>query len=205
MTERITTLFCDIGGIVLTNGWDRGGRRRAAEQFHLDQAVMDERHHFLFDTYEEGKTTLDDYLQHVIFYEPRTFSLAAFKAFMFEQSQPLPGMLEFLRKLKARHHLKVFALSNEGRELTLHRVRTFHLGTLMDAFVCSCFVHVRKPDPEIYRIALDLAQVPPETVVYLEDRPMFAQIGSEQGLHAILHTDFDSTRATLAALGLTLP
>lgn len=205
MTERITTLFCDIGGVLLTNGWDRGGRRRAAEQFQLDQAVVDERHQVVFDTYEEGKTTLDDYLQHVVFYEPRTFSLAAFKAFMFDQSQALPDMLEFLRHLKSRHHLKVFALSNEGRELTVHRVRAFRLDTVMDAFVCSCFVHVRKPDPEIYRIALDLAQAAPETVAYLEDRAMFAQIGSEHGLHAILHTDFDSTRATLAALGLTLP
>ncbi len=205
MTERITTLFCDIGGVLLTNGWDHGGRRRAAERFQLDQAIMDERHHFVFDTYEEGKTTLDDYLQHVVFYEPRTFSLAAFKAFMFDQSQALPDMLEFLRRLKSRHHLKVFALSNEGRELTVHRVRAFRLDTVMDAFVCSCFVHVRKPDPEIYRIALDLAQAAPETVAYLEDRAMFAQIGSEHGLHAILHTDFDSTRATLAALGLTLP
>jgi putative hydrolase of the HAD superfamily len=205
MTERITTLFCDIGGVLLTNGWDRGGRRKAAEQFHLDPAAMDERHHFVFDTYEEGKTTLDDYLQHVVFYEPRTFSLAAFKAFMFDRSQALPDMLEFLQRLKARHRLKIFALSNEGRELTLYRVRTFRLDTLMDAFVCSCFVHVRKPDPEIYRIALDLAQAAPETVVYLEDRAMFAQIGSEQGLHALLHTDYDSTRTTLAALGLTLP
>jgi len=205
MTQRITTLFCDIGGVLLTNGWDREGRRRAAELFHLDLAAVDERHHFLFDTYEEGKTTLDDYLQHVVFYEPRTFSLATFKAFMFDQSQPLPGMMEFLQELKRRHHLKVFALSNEGRELTLHRVRAFRLGALMDAFVCSCFVHARKPDPEIYRIALDLVQAAPETVAYLEDRAMFAQIGSERGLHAILHTDLESTRTKLGALGLTPP
>lgn len=205
MSERITTIFCDIGGVLLTNGWDTGARRRAAEQFHLDQAAMDERHHFVFDTYEEGKTTLDDYLRHVVFYEPRTFSLATFKAFMFDQSRALPEMMEFLGALKARHRLKVFALSNEGRELTLHRVRAFRLGALMDAFVCSCFVHVRKPDPEIYRIALDLAQAAPEAVAYLDDRAMFAQIGSEQGLHAILHSDVESTRAQLAALALALP
>lgn len=205
MTERITTVFCDVGGVLLTNGWDHVARRRAVEQFHLDPEETDKRHNFVFDTYEEGKITLDDYLRHVVFYEPRTFSVATFKAFMFDQSRALPDAMEFLQALKGHHRLKVFALSNEGRELTLHRVRAFHLGRLMDAFVCSCFVHVRKPDPEIYRIALDLAQAAPESVAYLEDRAMLAQIGSEQGLHAILHRDIKSTRAELAAIGLSLP
>jgi len=202
--RRITTLFCDIGGVLLTNGWDRGERGRAAEEFHLDLAEVNERHHFFFETYEEGKSTLDEYLGHVIFYEPRRFSRDTFKAFMFEQSRRLPGMIELVRDVRARHRLKAFAVSNEGRELTLYRVRTFGLEEIMDAFVCSCFVHVRKPDPEIFRIALDLAQAPPEAVVYLDDRAMFAEVGRELGLHAIHHTDIETTQTHLASLGLAV-
>src|SRR5262249_31288203 len=120
MTERITTVFCDIGGVLLTNGWDHVARQRAVEQFHLDPAETAERHNFVFDTYEEGKIPLDDSPRHVVFYEPRTFSVATFKAFMFDQSRALPDAMEFLQALKGHHRLKVFALSNEGRELTLH-------------------------------------------------------------------------------------
>lgn len=202
---RITTLFCDIGGVLLTNGWDRAARRVAAEQFHLDLAALDERHHFVFDTYEEGKSTLDEYLSHVVFYEPRPFTRDAFKAFMFARSQRLPGMIEFLQHLRTRHRLKIFALSNEGRELTLHRVQAFRLTELMDAFVCSCFVHVRKPDADIFRIALDVAQAAPEEAVYIDDRAMFAQIGGELGLHTIHHTGLETTRVRLASLGLEAP
>jgi putative hydrolase of the HAD superfamily len=202
---QITTLLCDIGGVLLTNGWDRAARRLAAAQFRLDPADLDERHHFVFDTYEEGKSTLDEYLSHVVFYEPRPFTREEFKAFMFAQSKRLPGMIEFLQQVRARHRLKIFALSNEGRELTLYRVKTFRLTELMDAFVCSCFVHVRKPDADIFRIALDIAQAAPEQAVYLDDRAMFAQIGGEQGLRAIHHTGIDATRDRLASLGIGVP
>ncbi len=202
---RIRTIFCDIGGVVLTNGWDRSARRLAAERFHLDLADLDERHHYVFDTYEEGKTSLDDYLNHVVFHQPRPFTREDFKAVMFAQSQRLPGMTELLADLRARYRLRIFALSNEGRELTLHRVQTFRLAELMDAFVCSCFVHLRKPDPDMFRLALDVAQVSPDEAAYIEDRAMFAQIAAEHGFHAIHHTGLETTRARLAAMGLESP
>jgi len=199
---RIDTIFCDIGGVLLTNGWDRSARRLAAERFHLDLDDLDERHHYVFDTYEEGKSSLDDYLDHVVFHEPRRFTREDFKSFMFAQSQRLPGMTELLADLRARYRVRIFALSNEGRELTLHRVQTFRLTELMDAFICSCFVHVRKPDADIFRLALDVAQVSPDQAAYIDDRAMFAQIGAEQGFHAIHHTGLEKTRARLAAIGL---
>jgi putative hydrolase of the HAD superfamily len=61
------------------NGWDSGERKRAAELFHLDLAEVDKRHHLTFDTYEIGKLSLDDYLDRIVFYEPRTFSRDDFK------------------------------------------------------------------------------------------------------------------------------
>ena len=201
----ITTLFLDVGGVLGTNGWDRQGRERAAKHFDLDRAEVDERHHLTFDTFEEGKLSLDEYLARTIFYEPRAFTRDEFKAFMFAQSEPYPQVLALVRELKARHRLKVAVVSNEGRELMAHRIPKLGLVEFVDFFIVSSFVHFRKPDADIYRIALDIAQVPPAEVAYLEDRPMFVDVARGLGIHGIQHVDYASTCAALAAVGLSLP
>jgi len=202
--SRITTLFLDIGGVLLTNGWDRDARRRAAELFHLDGEEMDERHHLTFDTYEVGKLSLDEYLARVVFYQPRDFSPEEFRNFMFSQSQPFPEMIELMRLLKARCGLEIAVVNNEGRELGEYRVRNFGLTTFVDFFISSCFVHFRKPDADMYRIALDIAQVAPQQVLYIEDRPMFVDVAASLGISGIVHTDLESTRQQLADYGLCL-
>ena len=202
--QPITALFLDIGGVLLTNGWDRQARKLAAETFGLDREETDERHHLTFDTFEEGKLTLDEYLNRTVFYKPQAFSLADFKAFMFSRSQPFPEMIDLIRRLKARHGLKVATLSNEGRELTAYRMRTFKFEEFVDFFISSCYVHFRKPDPDIYRIALDLAQVEPEQVAYIEDRPMFVEVAESLGFRGVVHKGLDSTRSALEKLGLGL-
>jgi putative hydrolase of the HAD superfamily len=190
--------------VLLTNGWDRQMRKEAAEKFGFDFQEMDERHHLTFDTYEEGKLELAEYLRRVVFYIERPFSLEEFKAFMFAQSQPKPEMIDLVRGLKRRYDLKVAVVSNEGRELTVYRVKKFSLDSFMDFFVSSCFVHVRKPDPDIYRIALDIAQVPPGNVLYIDDRAMFVEIAADLGIRGVHHRGYDATRASLEALGLSL-
>jgi len=202
--SKTTTLFLDIGGVLLTNGWDRNTRIRAAEKFGLDYPEMDERHHLTFDTYEEGKLSLDQYLNRVVFYQERSFSRDEFKKFMYVQSKPYPDMIELMRGLKANYSLQVAAVSNEGRELTVYRVQQFKLGTFIDFFISSCFVHYRKPDEDLYRIALDIAQVGPEQVAYIDDRAMFVEVARDLGIESILHTGFDTTRAALEDLGLSL-
>jgi putative hydrolase of the HAD superfamily len=201
---EITSLFLDIGGVLLTNGWDRQMRKEAAEKFGLDFQEMDERHHLTFDTYEEGKLELAEYLKRVVFYNDRPFSPEEFKAFMFAQSEPKPEMIDLVRGIRRRYGLKVAAVSNEGRELTVYRVKKFNLGSFMDFFVSSCFVHVRKPDPDIYRIALDIAQEAPENVMYIDDRAMFVEIAADLGIRGIHHRGYDATRAALEHMGLSL-
>ncbi len=198
----IATLFLDIGGVLLTNGWGRLSRQQAAEEFHLDSADLEERHHLTYDTYEEGKISLDEYLQRVVFCEPRPFSKDEFKTFMLSRSQPIPEMMELVQSLKTHYHLKTVAVSNEGREINAYRIRTFGLDHLIDAFVSSCFVHYRKPDPDIYRIALDVSQSTPAQVAYIDDRPLFIEIASSLGIHGIQHEDLETTRSKLQQLGL---
>jgi putative hydrolase of the HAD superfamily len=201
----IKALFVDIGGVLLTNGWDHLARREAATQFHLDWPGMEERHRLNFATFEEGKLTLEDYLSRVVFHEPRAFTRARFRRFMFAQSKPFPETIDLVRQLKARHGLKIIVVSNEGRELNEHRIRTFKLAALVDAFVSSCFVHLRKPDAEIFRLALDLAQTPPEQIVFLDNTALFVQVAAKLGIRGIVHTDVEDTGKKLAALGLNCP
>ena len=200
-STAITTLFVDIGGVLLTNGWDRATRQRAAEAFELDFDEMNERHHLTFDTYEVGKLSLDEYLDRVVFCRARSFTREAFKAFMFAQSKPYPEMIKLVRDLKTHHALKVAAVSNEGRELTVHRIQTFELGALIDFFIASCFVHYRKPDADIYRIALDIAQAQPGHVVYIDDRAMFVEVAASLGIRGIHHTGYETTRGVLQGMG----
>jgi putative hydrolase of the HAD superfamily len=198
----ITTLFLDIGGVLLNNGWDHIARRRAAKHFKLNWAEMEQRHSLNFNIYEEDKLTLDEYLGWLVFYQKRAFTRAAFRRFMFAQSKPCTEMIELVRKLKAKYGLKVIVLSNEARELNAHRIHTFKLDEFVDAFISSCFVHLHKPDADIFRLALDIAQTPARQIIYIENTPMFVQVAEGLGIQSILHTDYKSTCAKLASLGL---
>ena len=201
-SSPVTALFLDVGGVLLTDGWDHHARKRAATKFRLELAEMEGRHHLTFETYEEGRLTLEEYLGWVVFYQKRPFTRAQFRRFMFAQSKPYPEMIGLIRKLKAKYGLKIAVVSNEARELNAYRIRKFKLAGFVDAFVSSSFVHVRKPDADIFRLALDIAQVPARQVVYIEDTPMFVQVAEGLGIQSILHTDYRSTRAKLAAVGL---
>ncbi|MEO7999779.1 MAG: HAD family hydrolase [Gemmatimonadaceae bacterium] len=198
----IRTLFVDIGGVLLTDGWQTASRQLAAETFHLNFGGMEERHRTVFDTYEQGKLTLDDYLAWVVFFEQRSFTRTQFREFMFAQSRAHTDTIELVRSLKAKYGLKVIVLSNEARELNDYRIHTFHLVDFVDAFVSSCYVHLRKPDPDIFKLALDIAQTPANQIVYLENTALFVQIAERMGIPGIVHTDCDSTREQLKALGL---
>jgi putative hydrolase of the HAD superfamily len=199
---EITTLFLDVGGVLLTDGWAHDARRRAAKNFNLEWAEVESRHRLTFETHEEGKITFEEYLDRVVFYKKRPFTRAEFRLFMFAQSKPYPEMIELVAQLKARHGLKIAVVSNEARELNEYRIREFKLDRFVDSFISSCFVHVRKPDADIFRFALDIAHAPARNVLYIDNTPMFVQIAEGLGIRSILHTDYKSTCAKLASFGL---
>jgi putative hydrolase of the HAD superfamily len=198
----ITTLFVDVGGVLLTNGWDHLARKRAAKHFNLSWAEMNERHRLVFETHEEGKLSFEEYLAWVVFHEKRSFTRNQFRDFMFAQSKPFPKMLGLAAQLKAQHGLRIVVVSNESREVNAHRIRTFRLDQLADAFISSCFVGMRKPDVQIFRLALDIAQTAPDRAVFIDNTPMFVQIAERLGMRSIHHVDYESTRAKFTSLGL---
>ena len=201
-TSEITALFLDVGGVLLTNGWDHHARRRAAKHFKLEWAEMEERHALNFETHEEGRLAFIDYLNRVVFYQKRPFSHAQFRSFMCAQSKPCLEMMKLIVRLKAHYGLKITVVSNESRELNAYRIQKFRLNDFVDSFISSCFVQLRKPDVEIFRLALDITQVPARQVVYIEDTPMFVQIAEGLGIRSVLHTDYKSTLGKLVSFGL---
>ena len=188
--------------MLLTDGWGHASRQLAAEKFGLDLPEMETRHKLTFDTYETGKLTLDEYLDRTVFYEERAFSKQEFRDFMFAQSKRLPQMIEFITALKKLYALKIAVVSNEGRELNTYRIATFGLGTFVDFFISSCYVHLRKPDVDIFKLALDIAHVQPAEVIYIEDRPMFVSVAASVGIEGLHHISYEDTRDRQEAFGL---
>jgi putative hydrolase of the HAD superfamily len=201
-STEVTTLFLDIGDVLLNDGWGHYARRRAAKNFKLSWAEMEQRHRLTSEAHEEGKLTFEEYLNRVVFYEKRPFTRAQFRRFMFAQSKACPKMIELVSQLKARYGLKITVVSNESREVNAYRIRKFKLDGFVDSFISSCFVHIRKPDADIFRLALDIAQASARQVIYIENTPMFVQIAEGLGIRSILHTDYTSTCAKLASFGL---
>ncbi len=199
---RIKILLLDIGGVFLTNGWGTQSRKAAAEKFNIDFEEMNDRHKIAFDAYETGKLSLDDYLQLIVFYQKRSFSKEDFKAFMFEQSQPLQPMIDWICRLKQYYKLKTAAVNNEGRELNDYRVSRFKLDRFIDVFVSSSYVHLRKPDKDIYKLAMDIMLVKPEECLYIDDRPIFTEVAKSIGINSIRHVNLEQTKQCLDEFGL---
>lgn len=199
---NITTLFLDIGGVLLSNGWGHDFRQKTVDKFHLDKEEMEERHSIMFVTYEEGGITLNEYLKRVVFYEERDFTFNEFRDFMFSLTTPNEEMIAFIKKIKAQYDLKIVAVSNEARELNAYRIHAFGLNSFIDLFVSSCYVHIRKPDARIFKLALDIAQVHENEVIYIDDVQMFVDVATDFKIKSICHKDFPSTAKALAQLGL---
>lgn len=196
----IKVLFFDIGGILLTNGWGHESREEAAKKFGIDYAEVNALHNFIFNVYEIGSITLDDYLDTVIFTQPRDFTREDFKEFIYAQSKELPDMLAWLKAWKKDSGFRIISINNEGKELNDYRVEKFKLHECFDAFVSSCEVKMRKPDPGIFKLAMGIAQISEKQCVYFDDRVMFVNTAQKIGIRAFQHTSFEQTKQILEGL-----
>lgn len=201
MKKKVRILFSDIGGVLLTNGWGHESRMAAAEKFDINYEEMDILHDFIFNVWEMGKISLDDYLDTVIFKQHRSFSKEIFKEFMFAQSLQLPYMLPWMIEWKNRNqNIKVISINNEPRELNQFRINKFDLHHFFDAFVSSCEVGMRKPDPGIFLLALGIAQAEPDECIYFDDRIMLVEAAKKVGICAFHHKNFEDTKKILESL-----
>ncbi len=187
-------MFLDIGGVLLTNGWGHESRFEAIEKFRLNKEEVEERHKIAFDTYEIDKITFDEYLDWVFFYKERRFSKKEFTKFMFQQSQALDGCIAFFKELKQQHHLKVIAVSNEGRELNEYRIKQFKLDELFDAYVSSCYVRLHKPDKSMLQMACDISHTLPEHALYIDDTLLLVDVAKLFGLQTLHFQRLESAK-----------
>jgi putative hydrolase of the HAD superfamily len=201
---EITTVLWDLGGVLLTNGWDRESRRRAAEEFHLDWEEFEDRHELLLSAFETGKVSLAEYLHRTVFYRERPFTSAEFEEFFYAQSQLLPESLAVLGELAASGRYLNAALNNESLELNEYRVKRFHLSDYFDAFFSSCYLGCRKPDPRIYQLALYITQSAPEQCVFVDDRGLNLECARELGMRTIRFQNAAQLRADLASEGVQI-
>jgi putative hydrolase of the HAD superfamily len=198
--STIRALFWDVGGVLLTNAWDHEEREQAVERFLLSKPEFEQRHQELVPAFEEGKLTLNEYLERAVFYEPRTFSKEDFKQFMFSLSRPKPQSLELARALSANYLMGT--INNESRELNLYRIENCGLTDIFDVFVSSCFVGLRKPNERMYRLALDLTQHTPDECCFIDDRPVNIEAATQVGMKAVLMKDPQQLRRDLEGLGV---
>jgi len=196
-------LFWDNGGVILTNGWDRGSRRNAVERFNLDWADFEDRHELMLNAFECGEASLDEYLRRTVFYRERAFTPEEFKQFMFEQSQPFPDALDFLGKLARTQRYVMAALNNESLEINDYRIRAFHLRDYFKVFLSSCYLGVRKPDRGIYQLALQITQCEPSECAMIDDRGLNLECARELGMRTIQFQNVEQLRSELARLGVT--
>jgi putative hydrolase of the HAD superfamily len=201
---KIKSLFLDIGGVLISNGWDRYAREKAVKKFKLDPDELSDRHHIFFETYEAGKLTLREYLDNVIFYEPRSFSENEFTDFMYHQSLPVIDSIEYFTAIRKKYKINIIAVSNEGRELNDYRIKTYKLDKLFNTFISSCFVHLRKPDKEIFKMACDISFTEPQQALFIDDRIIHVQIAQSLGINAIQFINLKTTKKLMESYGFIL-
>ena len=199
---RIRAIFWDVGGVLLTNGWDRAQREKALEQFHLDREEFNDRHEMLVSSFERGKISLDEYLDRTIFYRSRPFTRDEFRQFMFALSQPKSDELALAQELSRSGKYLMSTINNESREMNLYRIEKFGLREIFDIFISSCFVGLRKPERDIYRLALEITQKVPAQCCFIDDRDLNLESAEKLGMQTIRMQTVEQLRQELRKLGV---
>jgi putative hydrolase of the HAD superfamily len=198
----VTALFWDVGGVILSNGWDEHARTEAAKRYALDPADYEQRHKGAEVELETGAITLETYLDRTIFYRERPFTREEFREFMFAQSSEKKDTRALLDELTASRRYFMATLNNESLELNSYRIRKFDLQRNFTAFFTSCYLGLRKPDPRIYQATLGITQRAPEECVFIDDRPKNLEPARALGMHAILFESAEQLRASLDDSGV---
>jgi len=195
-------LLFDVGGVLLTNGWDRAARVLACRNFDLDWEDFQDRHEFVGPDLEIGKLTMTEYLRRTVFYRDRTFTEEEFIDFMKSQSVAMPDSLALLADLAASGDYLLATLNNESRELNDYRIEAFGLRRYFSLFLSSCFLGLKKPEEEIYRVAVDVTQHRPEQCVFIDDRKLNLECADRAGIHPVHFENAEQLRASLNELGV---
>ena len=200
--KTIRHVFFDIGGVLGTNGWDREQRKVALANFNLDPTEFQARHEEMVGPLEQGQISLDEYLDLAVFHAPREFTREAFRDFMFAQSKPNPETIATARAIAEGCSYWVMTMNNESEELNKHRICTFGLDEIFDAFLSSCWLGLRKPARGFYDRALGISEARPQESVLIDDRVQNLAPATALGMHTIHYRSPAQMAEELDALGV---
>jgi len=199
-------ILFDVGGVLLTNGWDHGERAAAAEHFGLNAEELEARNTKVVAAWDRSEIDRNQYLDATVFTEPRSFTHDEFFDFMLSQSRVQPdGALEILREVAASKRFLVGSLNNEPREMNEYRFGKFELRRYLKVAFSSCYMGLRKPEPAMYRRALDILGCPPYRILFIDDREENVAGAAAAGIKAIRFAGAEALRAELEARGVLSP
>ena len=201
---EVTALFWDVGGVILSNGWDRAARSAAAKKFGLDWEEFQDRHELASPAFETGQITLETYLQRTVFYRKRTFTRDAFVDFIFAQSSELPDSRAVIDEVSKTGKYLLATINNEPRELNEYRIHRFNLRREFKGFFSSCYLGVREPDEGIYKLALEVTQRRPEECLFIDDREVNLECARQMNMTTIHFQNAAQLRRDLAANGVNV-
>jgi putative hydrolase of the HAD superfamily len=196
-------ILFDVGGVLLTNGWDHCEREHVLDRFHVDKAAFETRHARLNDPWERDAISMQEYLDEVLFYEPRSFTREDFVTAICEESAVLSDSgIGILEELAASGKCMLGALNNEARVPNDYRFHTFGLRNYFDVTLSSCYLGLRKPHREIYDRAVDILSRPADRILFIDDRPENVAAALAVGMKAIQFSGAEPLRRELETLGV---
>ena len=202
--SSIKAIFWDVGGVLASNAWDRGQREQALAHFKLDKEEFADRHELVVASFERGKIDLSEYLERTVFYRSRPFTEDEFRDYIFSLSQPNPEVLSFAKSLADSGRYLMGTINNESLDLNLYRIKKFGMRAIFRVFISSCFVGYRKPEPEIYKLALEITQQISQECCFIDDRALNLEAAKRLGMHVIEMDGLDQLRSDLGGLGVHL-
>jgi HAD superfamily hydrolase (TIGR01509 family) len=203
---QIKTIFWDIGGVLLTNGWDKDQRSRVLMQLGVDVPDYELRHDAANFFWERGLSTANEFFRKTVFHpdQPsRNFTYDDLWLQVCAESKVLhPGCFNILAALNDSKQYKVATLNNESRELDEYRLDTFHLRHYFDFFLCSGYVREMKPHPDIYRAAIEISGTPAPQTVFIDDKQENCDAAAAFGMNTIRFQSPEQLSSALAQLDI---
>ena len=124
----------------------------------------------------------------------------AFKAELFEGEQLNQAVVAIAEQLHARYPLAL--LSNATDDLDWLLEQRFGIRHLFDVVINSALVGLAKPDPRVYQLALDGLNLPPEAVLFIDDKPRNVVAAEALGISSLCFTDAATLVRDVRARGL---
>ncbi len=204
-SQQIRTIFWDLGGVLLTNGWDVHQRAHVLSSLGVNLPAYEAVHDIYNYFWERGLASAQDFFRDTVLLPNPQLQLT------FDQLWPLvcaeskilhPECFDILAALQASGRYRLATLNNESRELNAHRLDAFDLRRFFSYFLCSGYLHEMKPAPGFYRYAIEISGLPPSSALFIDDKDENCAAARALGMQTILFESPGQLQHELHHLGI---